>query len=606
MHGLSPFQLAGLKGISEHDPRQGFRNLFDRMRGVQIEFFKGHDLADQPDADDQIRRLLRSLSARIERGRNRLWEDRIEPPPLPGTPARPPGEAWENPAIPSGYTYLLQLVAHDLIASSVSLSVNGARAVVENTRGKALLLETVYGGGPDACPHVFELSPRNRESKGFVPRIRMRVGPKRQSPAEGMQCPMRDVARGTADGADNPGLDTPERKSWKTEAMLVDPRNDVHALMSQTTVLFHSLHNAIIDKLEKRRSPAPSEIETAYRRFLCARLVVALIYRQIIRLDLMRRILHEDVFKAYSNGFLLDKVGEDIAPAIPFEFSHGAFRFGHAMIRDAYRVNSMEDRSAVFALRQSSVRSPAFVPVTGEWLVDWRRFYEIDPAITPNYSHRIGPDYPSVLNGTNFPAPGDAEGLSVAFRDGMASCYAGVWSVPELIAKIKELAVGEELADNMPAYAVWKEPLRRWLAELPASPWQPHPLSNDDAKRIVEDPPLAFFVLFEAAHTLERGEPVRTKGGCKLGHLGSILIAETIFGALERDEISIVKQLVSEFRREPTLKERIRACCKRLLEDEQALDDVQVPDGAKFRDIASMPDLIRFLADCHAFPGGQP
>ena len=34
-------------------------------------------------------------------------------------------ERWENPRIPSGYTYLLQFVAHDLVHSAMPLSVTG-------------------------------------------------------------------------------------------------------------------------------------------------------------------------------------------------------------------------------------------------------------------------------------------------------------------------------------------------------------------------------------------------------------------------------------------------------------------------------------------------
>src|SRR4051812_50107812 len=34
-------------------------------------------------------------------------------------------ERWENPRIPSGYTYLLQFVAHDLVPSAIPLSVAG-------------------------------------------------------------------------------------------------------------------------------------------------------------------------------------------------------------------------------------------------------------------------------------------------------------------------------------------------------------------------------------------------------------------------------------------------------------------------------------------------
>ena len=132
------------------------------------------------------------------------------------------------------------------------------------------------------------------------------------------------------------GRDNSFRRDWLTEALVVDPRNDFHALLSQLTVLFHLLHNHIMGILEARplRSPAWTPAEVAFRRFLCARHGVTAIYRNIIVKDVLKRILHPDIHAAASKFPLHSEEG------IPKEFSHGAFRFGHAMIRDQYLVNS--------------------------------------------------------------------------------------------------------------------------------------------------------------------------------------------------------------------------------------------------------------------------
>ena len=106
-----------------------------------------------------------------------------------------------------------------------------------------------------------------------------------------------------------------------------------------------------------------------YRRFVCARIVVTLIYRSIILKDVMARILHPAVFKHYvtdKKALLADALPDDgDLNSMPLEFSHGAFRFGHAMVRDSYRVNSRERQDFVNALVQSSVHRPGGLPVRG-------------------------------------------------------------------------------------------------------------------------------------------------------------------------------------------------------------------------------------------------
>ena len=60
-------------------------------------------------------------------------------------------EQWENPLIPSGYTYLLQFVAHDLVHSAIPLSVAGGLGRgTSNARRLPLRLETPSYG---VCVH---------------------------------------------------------------------------------------------------------------------------------------------------------------------------------------------------------------------------------------------------------------------------------------------------------------------------------------------------------------------------------------------------------------------------------------------------------------------
>jgi hypothetical protein len=127
----------------------------------------------------------------------------------------PPGF---NTDIPSGYTYFLQLIAHDLVESSLFLSRNQSSLLgLSNVRTKPLRLETIFGGGPIECPHAYD-----ENDCGF--RDRLRLG---QVRADG-----QTYNRNTGDFRDIPrarATDVLARPSYP-EALIGDARNDSHAI----------------------------------------------------------------------------------------------------------------------------------------------------------------------------------------------------------------------------------------------------------------------------------------------------------------------------------------------------------------------------------------
>jgi hypothetical protein len=392
-----------------------------------------------------------------------------------------------------------------------------------------------------------------------------------------------------ADGA----RDSERKKLWLTETMVADTRNDSHALLSQLTVLFHVLHNTLIDKLEKRlaqKSKEWSGQEFAWRRYVCARTAVTLIYRRIIRDDLMQRLLHPAIYAAYTKGWRLERP-EAVSEGIPVEFSHGAFRFGHAMVREAYRVNDpVKSQLMDFGL-QLSPRLPYKLPVNADWMVDWRLFFEVDPEVAPNFSRRIGPHYARPLLADLVFTPESGRGLP--FLDHLSASYAGLWSVPSLITHVKEMLKKQpnsSLANIFITYDLWRAPFSGWLGEGDSL----IPLSDNDKTRLATDPPLSLFISFEAAHSIERGVPVRKGGGTRLGALGSLIVAETIYSALDRNKVM--------FDGAPNLTSSLRDCCAKLLDTPDALADVAIENGGTRRDINEMKDVILFLAANGAFP----
>ena len=273
-----------------------------------------------------------------------------------------------NSTIPAGYTYLLQFIAHDLVDSVLSPQAAHAvlRSCVRNGRARALVLDTLYGTGPDECPQAYEYSAGSGQVMVELPRTRLRVGA-RSNPGPGRTayCPMRDIARAPAP-AHTPG------ENLLCDPLIADARNDAHALVSQITVLFQLLHNHILGLLNWP-APGTNKAEDAHRRYLCARLAVTLIYRNILDKDVLAKILHCRVLDRYRSEN--SRPLFDGQKGVPVEFSHGAFRFGHSMVRAEYQVSSDTPLETLAALHRSSANRPGELPVQDVWLVDWARFF---------------------------------------------------------------------------------------------------------------------------------------------------------------------------------------------------------------------------------------
>ena len=147
----------------------------------------------------------------------------------------------------------------------------------------------------------------------------------------------------------------------------------------------------------------------------------------------------------------------------------------------------------------------------------------------PNFSRRIGPYLSDGLgNDQIFPAFDQTNRVGLLYRDLVGAALAGLWSVNALVTEIAVrrpdfIAASRLLADR--PYRVSR--IRAWLASETAYGG----LSGEDIETIANDPPLPFFILFEAM------EQPHAEGQC-LGPLGSIIVSEVIFGALADNELA--------------------------------------------------------------------
>ena len=144
----------------------------------------------------------------------------------------------------------------------------------------------------------------------------------------------------------------------------------------------------------------------------------------------------------------------------------------------------------------------------------------------PNFSRRIGPYLSDALgNDQIFPAFDETERVGLLYRDLLGAGIAGMWSVDALIAEIATrkpqfIAV----RGCWPIAPIVSNSFETWLAAAPAY----GALTNEDVETLSNDPPLPFFVLFEAMQQPQAE-------GQHLGPLGSIIVSEVIFGALAGD-----------------------------------------------------------------------
>ena len=320
------------------------------------------------------------------------------------------------------------------------------------------------------------------------------------------------------------------------DVLIADSRNDGNAILAQLTALFHLFHNIVMRKIDAA-TVGPSEdagVNASDKtrdliNFHKARSIVVAAYRRIVREDFLKKIMHPAVYDHYiKGGAIIDKA----APGkIPVEFSHAAFRFGHTMIRQKYTIDSNHNNVQPLGriVMFSSSRTPQRFPISSNWLIGWSRFFDLGGSTPINLSRKIGPHMASPLHRNDFidmAQKDDGNGQrGLPYRDLVSGARSGLWSVPALIARIKngspQLAGLMDQNELLADASARREAISDWLTESNAIAFDPAALAL-----LSNDPPLGFFVLFEAAQ--QQPAP-----GEHLGLLGSIIVGDVIFSLLQ-------------------------------------------------------------------------
>src|SRR5712691_6584090 len=130
--------------------------------------------------------------------------------------------ATDNPRIPAGFTFLGQFIAHDITADRSLLLHHERLKELRNFRTPRLDLESNYGAGPGGEPFLYDLDDPDKFLLGI-----------------------NDA------GELN---DLPRNRQGR--ALIGDPRDDVHLIISQLHLVFLKFHNRVVDLLRKQETPA--------------------------------------------------------------------------------------------------------------------------------------------------------------------------------------------------------------------------------------------------------------------------------------------------------------------------------------------------------------
>jgi hypothetical protein len=395
---------------------------------------------------------------------------------------QPTGEedpAADNPDIPAGFTYVGQFVDHDLTFDPLSqLQQDNDPDALVDFRTPRFDLDSIYGRGPDDQPFLYE-------DDG----VHLLIG-------------------------HNKAGDEDLPRNVKGRALLGDARNDENLIISGLALGVLKYHNRVVD------TPALAGLPPV-RRFDEARSIVRWHYQWAVIHDFLARlvgteviedILHPVSFKVPAGA--TSKTIKTLAvlprffhwksrPFMPVEFSVGAYRFGHSMVRGEYELNEKVQNIPIFA-KPPEEDLRGFRELPAGHSIQWARFFQFEGSkITPQPSRKIDT---KLSFGLNILPENVAAGIhALAERDLKRGRALGL---PSGQAIARTIGLPEDLILH--------------TADL-------KPLPDHLLQVFGESTPLFFYVLKEAE---------KFSGGRRLGPMGGRIVAEVFIGLLRADPSS--------------------------------------------------------------------
>lgn len=257
----------------------------------------------------------------------------------------------EAETVPAGFVFLGQFIDHDITLDPLSsLDRQNDPDALRNFRTPRLDLDSVYGAGPEASPHLYQSAMSTEPHSGDDAKFLLGLN-----------------AAGEPD-------DLPRNRDGT--ALVGDPRNDENHLLSQLQHVFLKFHNAVVDHLR-----AAGYEEDVFER---AQTLVRWHYQWIVLHEFLPTICDEDVVEETLVERSYYAVERGDTPYIPLEFSGAVYRYGHSQARLEYRINDAFGSGKLFD-REDPMESlgMGFQAVPPEKVVDWRNLFDIDSDPQP-------------------------------------------------------------------------------------------------------------------------------------------------------------------------------------------------------------------------------
>jgi Animal haem peroxidase len=359
----------------------------------------------------------------------------------------------DNTDIPAGFTYLGQFIDHDITFDPMSKldEPNDPRSLV-NFRTPRLDLDSLYGSGPLDQPYLYDW----KETRPTGTRLLLA------------------------------GEDLP--RNHQGRALIGDPRNDENVILTQLHLLFVRFHNAVVDRLVAEGKIAEDDI------FDEAQELVRWHYQWMVVNEFLPLVAGEQAVDRALAG-REHFIWED-EPFIPFEFSVGAFRFGHSMVRSDYVMQRRARRGTPLFPDLGGFRA-----LDAHLVIDWELFFELPD------SDGVRPQASQLIN-TTIARP--------------------LWSLPDTGKALPRLTLERGRKIGLPsgqevAQAMGERPLS--ADDLPLATVAP-----DARTALSQSTPLWFYILREAEKEASEG--------AHLGPVGGRIVAEVLIGLLEGDPTS--------------------------------------------------------------------
>lgn len=401
--------------------------------------------------------------------------------------------------MPAGYTYLGQLLAHDLCTPTegefdYALSDPAPEltrtTVTQAERTHPLHLESLFGpvSADLSLPELHRFPP----APLFYPYFAADIT--RRKPASGL---------------------------GRTLGALPDTRNDDNPMIAQLSALFIAHAGAVTTRLAARgHSPADS--------LRGAKTATVRMWHGLLLRDLLPRLALPALADTPAD------LGPPGAAEIPVEVMAAILRAGHWLVRTQYRLNVNTVPVRLLLRGDPDIAALRARPgAENFWRIDWRNFFDLDLLSPPQKAMRMEGGLAAMF-GSDFGLPDAMEIHSslvtsdndLALRDLARSTDGGLQSVSSLATRL-----APALRSRFPDWLLWDGPARAKLI----SDWC-NACGHLAPPHLAADPPLYLYTLLEAG----RGPATQGFGdGLRLGALGSALLWGAIRAAVETAEAAL-------------------------------------------------------------------